>query len=188
MNRQHELVASGQSETEMMRLEAGAQWKELAKMCRRELRRNPESICALERLAKAQWNLSDYDGLVVSTRRLIKLNAFEPGYLYLQGIAYQVSGRYVAAMRALRLASMRAKDSDLVAQIEDARATLDQWQSQLVEQLLRYDPEFRGAYGRNAEEACRDRGFEFSWSDFGLAAVRSRDENAERSNPYPRLS
>ena len=51
-----------------------------------------DHVGALETLAKAQWQTSTCDELLITLSRLIELNPYEPGYQVLLAGAYQSLG------------------------------------------------------------------------------------------------
>ena len=119
------------------------------------LQRDASQVGALEVLAKALWQLSRYDELLVSLQTLIRLNPYEPGYHALRGAALQALGRVGEAIKCFARAG---KDLDsALASIEELRL----WQETLIAEMLREDAVFRAHYAQNPEEACHIRGFEF---------------------------
>jgi hypothetical protein len=112
------------------------------------------NIGALETLAKAQWQENQFNELLGTLTRLIRLNPYEPGYHALKGATLQCLGRYGDSIRSY----LRGGDNPGAREsAEELRA----WQADLVETLLREDRVFKVHYMRNPREACRARGFEF---------------------------
>lgn len=110
---------------------------------------------ALELLARAQWQLGSHEDVVRTTKRLLVLNPYEPGYRALQGAALQCLGRSGEAARAYA-----ACPNDPLAReaLEEVRI----WQADLVVQMLRADRVFRAHYRRDPQAACAARGFDFA--------------------------
>jgi hypothetical protein len=118
------------------------------------LQTDPQNLAALEMLAKMQWQTCKMQGVVDTTRRLIVLNPYEPGYHVLQASALQCLGRYGEAARAYH----RAGDAPGV---HDAIEDLNSWQAGLVAEMVTSDPVFRAHYSQNPADACASRGFSF---------------------------
>lgn len=124
------------------------------------LRSNSEHVGALEVLAKAQWQMSRCDELLLTLSRLIELNPYEPGYHVLLAGAYQslgLCGEAVRAyLRAVDLGVPRTEEMD--AMIQDLR----NWQASLVQDLMQSDPVFKAAYDQDPAKACLAKGFDFA--------------------------
>jgi len=127
---------------------------------RRILRNDPNHVPALETLAKTQWKSTQLDELLVTLKKLIALNPYEPGYHSLLAGAYQSLGMCGEAVKSyLRAVDLGQPEStEMQALIEELKA----WQGSLVADLLRDDPVFRVAYQQNPMRACTDRGFDFA--------------------------
>ncbi|HVT11382.1 MAG TPA: hypothetical protein VHE55_03880 [Fimbriimonadaceae bacterium] len=119
------------------------------------LREDRAQVGALEVLAKALWQLSKYDDLLVALSTLIRLNPYEPGYHSLRGAVYQALGRPGEAIKCFARAGEGSEMAS--ASIEELR----DWQGSLIADMLREDVVFRAHYAQDPEEACRARGFEF---------------------------
>lgn len=130
------------------------------KFAKQALKADPSNVGALELLAKAQWQASQCDELLLTLRKLIELNPYEPGYHSLQAAAYQSLGLCGAAvqsyMRAVDLGMPKSAEMD--AMIEDLRS----WQGGLVAEMLRTDPVFKASYLQDRAKACADYGFDFA--------------------------
>src|ERR1044072_139790 len=117
-----------------------------ASVCSRSiLREDASQIGALEVLAKAQWQLSQYSDLLVTLRTLIRLNPYEPGYHALRGAVYQALGNTGEAIKCFA----RDESATASASIEELR----EWQSSLIATLLQEDTVFRTHYAQDPEEA-----------------------------------
>jgi tetratricopeptide (TPR) repeat protein len=125
-----------------------------AKAARRLLKKDANNLATLEILAKTLWQTCDMEGVVETTRRLVVLNPYEPGYHVLQASALQCLGRYGEAARAYA----RAGDAPGV---RDAVEDLNAWQAGIVAELLATDTVFRAHYAQNPAAACAARGFSF---------------------------
>lgn len=122
---------------------------------RRILRRDASQVGALEVLAKALWQLSRYDELLVTLTTLVRLNPYEPGYFALRGATYQALGRVGEAIRSFARAGAESETAS--ASVEELRS----WQGGVIADLLHDDLVFRTHYAQDPEEACKARGFEF---------------------------
>lgn len=127
---------------------------------RQTLKDDPSHVGALEVLAKAQWQAGQCDELLLTLKRLIELNPYEPGYHSLLAGAYQSLGLCGEAVKSyLRAVDLGfPKSAEMDSMIEDLRA----WQGKLVIELLATDPVFKAAYSQDPAQACADRGFDFA--------------------------
>lgn len=129
-------------------------------LAKQTLRQDPSHVGALEVLAKAQWQGSQCDELLLTLRKLIELNPYEPGYHSLLAGAYQslgLCGEAVKAyMRAVDLGMPKSAEMD--AMIEELRS----WQASLVADLLKTDLMFRASYEQDPAAACAAKGFDFA--------------------------
>jgi hypothetical protein len=139
-----------------------------------------DHVGALETLAKAQWQTSSCDELLITLGRLIELNPYEPGYQVLLAGAFQslgLCGEAVKAyLRAIDLGVPKSEEMD--AMIEELRA----WQSSLVAQMMATDVVFRAAYDQDPVKACADRGFDFAISaEHSDVLIQERQSRAQVS-------
>ncbi len=129
-------------------------------LAKQTLSLDPNHVGALEVLAKSQWQASQCEEVILTLKRLIELNPYEPGYHSLLAGAYQslgLCGESVKAyLRAVDLGLPKSADMDNM--IEDLRT----WQGSLVAQLIESDPIFRAAYQQDPAKACGERGFDFA--------------------------
>jgi tetratricopeptide (TPR) repeat protein len=128
--------------------------EEAERFARLLLEADATHVGGLESLAKAQWQLNQYNPLLDTLARLVRINPYEPGYHTLRGQALRNLGRYGEAVRAF----VRAGNAPGA---EDAVVEISALQSDLVLHLLDKDPVFRAEYGQDPEKACTARGFEF---------------------------
>lgn len=119
------------------------------------LRNDPSHIGALEILARAVWQAGRYDLVLTTTEKLLAVNPYEPGYHDLRGAALQCLGRCGEAVAEF------SKGSG-ASEFREAIRDLENWQIQLIGELLHSDPVFRAHYAQNPAQACADRGFGFS--------------------------
>jgi tetratricopeptide (TPR) repeat protein len=121
------------------------------------LRIDPIHVGALELLAKVLWQQGEYGGILEAIDRLTRQNPYEPGYFALRGAALQALGRYGDAIEAYSRCAQLSVDPP--RSVTMALAELHAWQQAMLREMLRDDAVFRAEFARNAEEACRHRGF-----------------------------
>ena len=131
-----------------------------SKLARKILRTDRSHVGALEVLARSLWQQQQFDELISVTRRLIKLDPYNPGYHMLRGAAFQCLSMFGEATKAYARASANnnTKDADRSMQLI---SELRDWQANLLSTLLEEDPAFRAAYSRDPQAACQAKGFEF---------------------------
>lgn len=129
-----------------------------AVIARRILRRDRTHVGALEVLARSQWQQQRFNDLISTTRRLIRLDPYNPGYHMLRGAAYQCLGMFGEATKAYARAGNDSPDGDRSFKLI---VELREWQANLLGTMLSEDPAFRAAYSRDPKAACQSKGFEF---------------------------
>jgi tetratricopeptide (TPR) repeat protein len=148
-----------------------------SKLSRNILRKDRTHVGALEVLARSLWQLQKFEDLVSITRRLIRLDPYNPGYHMLRGAAFQCLSMFGEATKAYARATANNSSPDadrsmqLISELRD-------WQANLLSTLLEEDATFRAAYSRDPQAACQSKGFEFvdmpppnAWSRDSLAAA-----------------
>jgi hypothetical protein len=117
-------------------------------------------VGALEVLARAQWQSSRFEELLLTLAKLVELNPYEPGYHALQACTFQCLGMCGEAVKShMRAVDLGYPASDAMdAMVEDLRV----WQASLVDQLLQTDAVFLASYQQDPVKACADRGFDFA--------------------------
>ena len=131
-----------------------------ATLARRILRRDRSHVGALEVLARSQWQQQRFEDLISTTRRLIRLDPYNPGYHMLRGAAYQCLGMFGEATKAYARSSS-GNDSPDGDRSFKLIVELREWQANLLSTMLSEDPAFRAAYSRDPKAACQAKGFEF---------------------------
>jgi tetratricopeptide (TPR) repeat protein len=131
-----------------------------ATLARKILRTDRTHVGALEVLGRSLWQQQQFDELISITRRLIRLDPYNPGYHMLRGAAYQCMSMFGEATKAYAraTASSNTQDADRSIQLI---AELRDWQANLLSTLLEEDATFRAAYSRDPQAACQAKGFEF---------------------------
>lgn len=138
-------------------------WADAIHAARSILREDQNHIPALEVLATALWRTGHIGQALRISDRLVRLNPYEPGYFHLRGSLYEQLGRYADAVYAYRRAIESSRDVSFQNRVEQSLEILEQWEATLVAQLLEDDLTFACQYQMDPVEACRSRGFEFSW-------------------------
>lgn len=147
-----------------------------SKLAKKILRADRTHVGALEVLARSLWQQQQFEDLISITRRLIRLDPYNPGYHMLRGAAFQCLSMFGEATKAYARATAHGSSPDadrsmqLISELRD-------WQANLLSTLLEEDPAFRVAYSRDPQAACQSKGFEFvdmtppnSWGRDSLAA------------------
>jgi len=131
-----------------------------AALARSILRKDRGHVGALEVLARSQWQQQSFDDLITTTRRLIRLDPYNPGYHMLRGAAFQCLGMFGEATKAYARATDHSSSPDAGRSLQ-LISELRDWQTNLLSQLLEEDACFRAAYSRDPRAACQSKGFEF---------------------------
>jgi len=130
------------------------------KLAKKILRADRTHVGALEVLARSLWQMQDFQELIAITRRLIKLDPYNPGYHMLRGATFQCLSMFGEATKCYARATAHGNSPDadrsmqLISELRD-------WQANLLSTLLEEDPAFRAAYSRDPQAACQSKGFEF---------------------------
>lgn len=110
-----------------------------------------QDLGVLERAALGAWRTGDFDLVLSTLERLVRMNPYEPGYHALRSAALTALGRHGEALKAQERAGHESRS---LAHPEELRA----WQARLIELLRSSDPVFRAHYAQNAVGACLARG------------------------------
>jgi Flp pilus assembly protein TadD len=137
---------------------ANGDFVKAAAVAKETILNEPKHLAALEILAKALWQTNEREELMDVLARLIELNPYEPGYHVLRGAVLQSMGHCGEAMRSFERGLEQG--SDLDGSIAQMVSELGAWQDCLIAGLLQDDLVFRVEYLRDAQQACRSRGFE----------------------------
>lgn len=116
--------------------------------CRQVLELDPTHLGALELIAKCLWVKQDFVALEQTTRCLIALNPYEPGYFGLRGMALRALGRYSEAAQSLR------RDPESVSQLADLEAL----QTSLVRDLEVLNPKFAARLAKDPAQTLEHFG------------------------------
>lgn len=130
------------------------------RIARQILRKDRAHVGALEIVARGQWQLQKFELLIATTRHLIKLDPYNPGYHMLRGAAFQCLGMFGEATKCYARANAEDKSGKQTRSLE-LISELREWQAGLLSTLLEEDATFRAAFSRDPQAACQSRGFEF---------------------------
>lgn len=98
--------------------------------CRQVLQSDPDHLGALEVLAQAQWFGGQFEDVIRTTSRLLRLNPLEPGYRYTRGMALMSRGDLAQAIEDFRYALTQSKNADFRAQVASSLDAAEQWLEQ----------------------------------------------------------
>ena len=141
-------------------------------LCDEILSSDSAHLPAIEIKAKNLWRMGRFDQALTQIDAAIALYPFDPGYHFLRGDCLQQLLRFGEAVLAFERC-LDAGDPRLKAEAESRIHDLEEWQEQLVAELLRSDVNFRREYSHDAPELLRAHGFAFSTS---LAVKREQLE------------
>lgn len=127
-------------------------------------------LAAWEIRARSSWRLNRFEDALESLSRLIRLNPYEPGYFYMQGLIFQAMGQFSDALDALH--RCLKSDGPVAEQARAAIAELEDWQETLIAEALTNDARFSAQYLRDPATACAERGYRFSDAKSTLNAKR----------------
>lgn len=100
-------------------------WKGALESCREVLKQDPDHLGALEVSAQAQWYEGQYEEVVRTTNRLLKLNPLEPGYRYTRGMALMSMGQLSRASEDFRLAISQSDNPLFLQQVQNALLAIE---------------------------------------------------------------
>lgn len=113
-------------------------WQGAMETCQRMLSRDPDHLGALETLAQAQWFGGQYDAVIGTTSRLLKLNPSEPGYRYTRGMALLSNGDLMRAYEDFQTAMSQSNNSEFKAQVASSIDTLERWMVEMPMKVSRF--------------------------------------------------
>lgn len=102
-------------------------WQGALENCREVLQADPTHLGALEVLAQAQWFGGEYDAVIVTTGKLLRLNPHEPGYRYTRGMALLSKGDLLHAAEDFRRAMSQSDVPAFRAQVSEALDAVEIW-------------------------------------------------------------
>lgn len=102
-------------------------WQSAIDGCREILDADPDHLGALEVLAQAQWFGGEFDAVVRTTSRMLRLNPLEPGYRYTRGMALLSKGDLLGAAEDFRNALAQSTHERFKAQVREALGAVEIW-------------------------------------------------------------
>jgi tetratricopeptide (TPR) repeat protein len=104
-------------------------WRAAIESSRRILQADPDNLGALETLARAEWFGGDYDAVIATTSRLLRLNPLEPGYRYTRGMAHLGKGELSRAYDDFTTAIAQSGDEEFKAHVASSLDAVERWMS-----------------------------------------------------------
>lgn len=105
-------------------------WQGTLETCQRTLSTDPDHLGALETLAQAQWFSGQFDAVITTTSRLLRLNPSEPGYRYTRGMAHLSKGSLTQASEDFRTAIAQSNNADFREQVASSLHMLERWMAE----------------------------------------------------------
>ncbi|MCB0826548.1 MAG: tetratricopeptide repeat protein [Armatimonadetes bacterium] len=102
--------------------------------CQAVLEIDPDHLGALEVMAQAQWQAGQFEEVITTTSRLLRLNPHEPGYRYTRGMALMSRGELFRAAEDFKRAISQSDDMRFKTQVAGALDAVEMW---IEEQSLR---------------------------------------------------
>lgn len=105
-------------------------WKGTLETCQSVLQDDPDHLGALELKAQALWLGGEYQEVINTTTRLLKLNPHEPGYRYTRGMAYLSQNNLAKAADDFRMAMDQSTDPGFQDQVAHALDAVEYWMTE----------------------------------------------------------
>lgn len=102
-------------------------WEGAMEVCQQLLARDPEHLGALETLAQAQWFGCQYNKVILTTSKLLRLNPCEPGYRYTRGMAFLSKGDLIKAHEDFQTALIQSNNEAFKAQVTSSLDSLERY-------------------------------------------------------------
>lgn len=112
----------------------GYDWEGAVDTCRQVLQGDPDHLGALEVLAQALWFGGQFDEVISTTSRLLKLNPHEPGYRYTRGMAHLSRGELLKAAEDFQMAIAQSTDQAFKDQVESSLNAVELWMHERITQ------------------------------------------------------
>lgn len=113
-------------------------WQGAMESCQRLLSRDPDHLGALETLAQAQWFGGQFDAVIGTTSKLLKLNPSEPGYRYTRGMAFLSNGELWRAYEDFQTAIAQSNNAEFKAQVASSIDTVERWLAEMPARKNRF--------------------------------------------------
>ncbi|MBS1723959.1 MAG: hypothetical protein JSS66_13520 [Armatimonadetes bacterium] len=123
-------------------------WQGAMEASQRMLSADPDHLGALEVLAQAQWFGGQYDAVVSTTSRLLRLNPSEPGYRYTRGMAHLSKGDLMLAYEDFTTAIAQSDNAEFRAQVSSSLNALERWITEGVPRTSRFGSPASSPFGR----------------------------------------
>ena len=123
-------------------------WQGAMETSQRMLRTDPDHLGALEVLAQAQWFGGQFDAVISTTSRLLRLNPLEPGYRYTRGMAHLSKGELSLAYDDFRTAISQSDNADFQEQVAFSLHALERWMVESPARHSRFGAPLSSPFGR----------------------------------------
>lgn len=105
-------------------------WEGALANCLEVLSTDPDHLGALEILAQAQWYGGEFEAVIQTTSRLLRLNPLEPGYRYTRGMALLSRGELVRAADDFRRALGQSNSAAFRRQVSESLDMVELWMAE----------------------------------------------------------
>ncbi|MBS1707127.1 MAG: hypothetical protein JSS65_00235 [Armatimonadetes bacterium] len=107
-------------------------WNLAKEACLETLAHDPDHLGALETIAQAQWFGGEFDDVILTTTRLLRLNPHEPGYRYTRGMARLSRGDLAHAAEDFRRALAQSNNTAFKEQVACSLDAVELWMEDLA--------------------------------------------------------
>lgn len=107
-------------------------WRQAKEACLETLAKDPDHLGALETIAQAQWYGGEFEAVITTTTRLLKLNPHEPGYRYTRGMARLSQGDLGHAAEDFRRALAQSNNPQFREQVASSLDAVELWMEDLA--------------------------------------------------------
>jgi len=107
-------------------------WRQAKEACLETLAKDPDHLGALETIAQAQWFGGEFEAVITTTTRLLKLNPHEPGYRYTRGMARLSQGDLGHAAEDFRRALSQSNNPTFREQVASSLDAVELWMEDLA--------------------------------------------------------
>lgn len=123
---------------------------------------NPEDLTAMENLARAYWQRSEFPSALRVLNRLIKINPLCSEYRLQRAEVLQQLGLFFDSADDFETVMNSDASIELRFMAQSEVAMLDRWQMELIVTMLMENPLFRVQFSRDRRWAVEERGFRLS--------------------------
>ncbi|MBX3111204.1 MAG: tetratricopeptide repeat protein [Fimbriimonadaceae bacterium] len=107
-------------------------WRQAKEACLETLAKDPDHLGALETIAQAQWFGGEFDAVIATMTRLLRLNPHEPGYRYTRGMARLSQGDLTHAAEDFRRALAQSNIAAFREQVASSLDAVELWMEDLA--------------------------------------------------------